>query len=165
MRRRGYRDGILVDGTLSTAKVALYVIQCGEFCKVGIAESPERRLRAVLSHNPFPAHLAFQMPSTAGMAPMIEHAAHQLLREHHHRGEWFTCSPDLATLALRSAAAEAPQPPALHAPKRQISPARRAAAFLRKHEGALIAQTLKFPHGTEAKILARLRAVRDGKAE
>lgn len=81
----------------------LYVIRCGDYCKVGRAAKPSKRFQVVLCSNPYATELVFQRavpyPGIAG----AEERAHEILAGVHHRGEWFACAPTVAIAAVERA--------------------------------------------------------------
>lgn len=85
----------------------LYVIRCGEFVKVGIAECTYDRLSGLRVACPYPIELIGrrQYP-TKTSARAAERLCHQELAGQAHMGEWFKTAPldPLAVIIARYAA-------------------------------------------------------------
>ena len=85
----------------------VYVIQDGEFCKVGNAKNVDSRLAGMATSNPRPlaavARFRFKNKRTAEDA---ENRAHMLMRSHHVRGEWYLVEPARAARAIQDACME-----------------------------------------------------------
>jgi hypothetical protein len=69
--------------------------------KVGIAEDPQERLKALTRCQPFDASLCHA--AEVENPELVEKAAHHLLNEKHRRGEWFDISLEEATAAVAEA--------------------------------------------------------------
>ncbi|QWY83282.1 hypothetical protein [Rhizobium phage RHph_X2_25] len=76
----------------------LYVISCedsGEaLCKIGIANSPETRLRTLSTASPHA--LRMELARYSDNARAVEQAAHSHFSDHRRNGEWFAIKPDQA---------------------------------------------------------------------
>lgn len=81
----------------------VYVIACvksGEpLCKVGIASSPERRVRQLSTASPYP--LSLVMAARTRHPELAEVLAHSCLAEVRLNGEWFAVDPELACEVVR----------------------------------------------------------------
>lgn len=70
---------------------SLYVMQCGEHVKVGIAGDVARRAAAVQASNPLPVKVRHTREFSSRLyALMVEAEAHRSLKGHHVHGEWFS---------------------------------------------------------------------------
>lgn len=78
----------------------LYIMKCGEFVKVGRAKDPKGRLQSVQGANPYEVELLYTRKVPLGGCPYGEAYAHDQLKEFLHRGEWFTCAPEVARRAV-----------------------------------------------------------------
>lgn len=76
----------------------LYVISCDRFHKVGVTNSPHRRMAQMMLHNPMDMDLVLYRRVPRPVLFYVETQAHALLSEHHHRGEWFAA--DLKTIRI-----------------------------------------------------------------
>lgn len=68
----------------------VYVIQCGEFIKIGIADDVQRRIGDLQVGNPM--KLTLLRKFKAWDAARMERELHEKLGSHHERGEWFRLS-------------------------------------------------------------------------
>lgn len=84
---RGIPAGLILK---PQAKSKIYVFECGGYRKVGIAQSIVKRHRQLQQASPHPIYLECYRTIPAAYARQIEKRVHQALREHHHRGEWFS---------------------------------------------------------------------------
>lgn len=76
---------------------SVYVIQAGEFIKVGLAENIIARLQVLRTHCPMDVRVAYcSKPLPRNEARKIEHACHLFLIEKHVRGEWFLADASIA---------------------------------------------------------------------
>ena len=80
---------------------ALYLIQFGEFVKVGISNDPTARLRTIQSGLPAEATMPYYavLPKRE-MAVDLEKRVHQKLQDRRARGEWFRVSVDEAVAVV-----------------------------------------------------------------
>ena len=62
-----------------------YAMRCGPYVKFGVSNDPERRLKDILSSNPYDTELIWSEPNEEG----LENFYHTLYTDRHHRGEWF----------------------------------------------------------------------------
>ena len=62
-----------------------YAMRCGPYVKCGVSNDPERRLKDLLSNNPYDTELIWTEPNEEG----LENFYHSLYADKHHRGEWF----------------------------------------------------------------------------
>lgn len=67
----------------------IYVVKCGPYFKVGIAQHPDRRLRAMQVGSPFKIKRILTRTIKKYLATGVEAHIHGLLAEFSHRGEWF----------------------------------------------------------------------------
>ena len=105
-RRRGYRGGAWFGANPwenRPSDVFLYVVRCGDFVKVGLAADVRRRLRDFEAMTPYEVVLVGKTVVRADKAGMAERVAHEALADTHHRGEWFSASPETALKAIRAA--------------------------------------------------------------
>lgn len=80
---------------------SVYVIEAGEFIKVGIAEDVESRLQVLRTHCPLPARIVFSTePMPRPEAKRIEAWCEFKLADKAVHGEWFKCSAALAIDAI-----------------------------------------------------------------
>ncbi|WP_454813831.1 GIY-YIG nuclease family protein [Labrys neptuniae] len=75
---------------------SVYVMQCAEYVKVGIAFDIAKRLGDLNSASPFEVACSYSIEVTEQDAPWIELGVHLALKRYHHRGEWFICDVDAA---------------------------------------------------------------------
>lgn len=90
----------------------LYIV-CDDygFCKIGVAQNVEKRLRELQIGNASSLTLAWSHASDTPYAH--EASAHNAMRAKHIRGEWFECSPEDAVSAVFEAmGGERIEPPA-----------------------------------------------------
>ena len=71
--------------------------------KIGLANRPEVRLVELNVGNPDPLILHYKMGMPSGLAIRTEKKAHELLAEHHRRGEWFNVDVVQAVHAIEEA--------------------------------------------------------------
>lgn len=67
----------------------LYIMQCGEFVKIGISKMVQDRLRTIRTSNPQEVTLLRVYTSDIQDAESMEFLLHRSLKEFHVRGEWF----------------------------------------------------------------------------
>jgi hypothetical protein len=65
----------------------VYVVKCGEFYKVGVADNYKHRIATLQAATPYP--IEFVKAWQAKDAEFQERAIHGLLWRFHERGEWF----------------------------------------------------------------------------
>lgn len=70
----------------------LYIIQCQQYYKIGVANDVESRLAQLSTGNPFP--LEVKVIYEFENAEIVERAIHQKLKDKRIRGEWFELSYD-----------------------------------------------------------------------
>lgn len=74
----------------------VYVISClntpKPIIKIGVASSPEKRVKQLATSSPHPLRL--EMARHFSNALAIEAAAHEHFHEHRQSGEWFALAPD-----------------------------------------------------------------------
>ena len=90
-------------------KAYLYVVRCGRYVKVGMTRDLLRRIEQLQDNNPEAIELEMYRTVPYHCAWTVEADALARLSEHHHRGEWFVCSPAVAKEALRAACKEVPK--------------------------------------------------------
>lgn len=84
----------------------VYLIEAGEYLKVGVALNPHKRIRDLQVANPEPLRLVAVMePSTHDAATMERHI-HFVLSEYRVGGEWFKITPKAALERLAEWAAD-----------------------------------------------------------
>ena len=76
----------------------VYVMQCGDRCKVGISHQPEDRRQTLQSGMGQNVELVFSIEAEYSRG--VEVAAHRLLAPKHSQGEWFNCTPAEAIEAV-----------------------------------------------------------------
>lgn len=82
----------------------VYVIQDGEFCKIGHAGEPESRLLQITTSNPREVKLAHKFRfSDRTIALAVESETHRTLRDLRVSGEWFQIDPVDAHRAIERA--------------------------------------------------------------
>lgn len=85
----------------------VYVIEAGEFVKVGIAEDVSTRLAVLQTHCPIEARLAYTTRALPRPeARRIEAWTGYVLVDRAVRGEWFRCAADDAIAVVRDAIAD-----------------------------------------------------------
>lgn len=85
----------------------VYVVQCGPYWKIGIANCMAVRLSNFRVHNPYPVKVVFELEVRDIDAPVIEKRAHELLRRFHHHGEWFEAEEEHIRDAMKASVLEA----------------------------------------------------------
>lgn len=83
----------------------LYVVtESDEFCKIGLAAVPHKRLRYLQIGSPRVLRLVFAEQLEFAWPPeTVERHAHLALADRHTHGEWFRCSAADAILAVKNA--------------------------------------------------------------
>ena len=81
----GRKNGRKALDVMANRSKYFYAIRCGDYVKFGVSDNPERRLKDILSANPFTAELIWKEPNEEG----LEKFYHNLYEHRHHRGEWF----------------------------------------------------------------------------
>lgn len=79
----------------------VYLIQCEDYVKVGVSSNPEGRLRSMQTGNPFNMFLVNKWETTSDFR--IESITHRELAEYRVHGEWFKCSPLVASNKIGNA--------------------------------------------------------------
>ena len=84
----------------------IYVIRSGELIKIGISDSPKRRLRALCGVSPIPLVLDYTaaVSGDAWHARTLEKCVHQKLKPYKNHGEWFNRPGFLAINAIKTVA-------------------------------------------------------------
>lgn len=67
----------------------VYVMSCGDYCKVGIAHVPENRLEQIQAANPLEVVLEAVIEPLGMPASRLEAFMHDKLAKARVRGEWF----------------------------------------------------------------------------
>lgn len=75
------------------AKLSLYVMQCGEFTKIGFARDVANRFNNFQTGNPHEMQLLASTPTR--FAVQLESRLHAYLGRYHVRGEWFKLPCDV----------------------------------------------------------------------
>ena len=78
----------------------VYVIQCGEFVKIGMAVDTSRRLTDLQRFCPYPLKLIVRKSVPYFMRLEFEAAVHHELAGYRHRGEWFQVDPETARVTV-----------------------------------------------------------------
>lgn len=83
------------------ADTFVYILQCEQFVKVGIATDVPKRVASLQPGNPFPIKVLRKVlyPSRL-QALLVERTVHHVLAPHRLFSEWFTCEPTKAREAL-----------------------------------------------------------------
>lgn len=81
----------------------IYVMACGDVCKVGLTWDAKKRLRGIQAANHQPVELVAVYPVPPQGTEWAEREAHQRLAEHRVRGEWFRVSKEVACAAAQDA--------------------------------------------------------------
>ncbi|RLI72248.1 MAG: hypothetical protein DRP02_02220 [Candidatus Gerdarchaeota archaeon] len=68
-------------------KSILYLIQCGEFVKIGVTDNLQKRIKTFQTGNPFPLKVLYARDFHN--AKRIERNLHRKYKKHRHRLEWF----------------------------------------------------------------------------
>lgn len=84
-------------------RTTLYCVSCLDFIKIGISKQFETRFKDLQGANPFPLAWEFTRTVPTAAAIQAEAAIHDALKQFHHRGEWFRCSPEQAKPAFKTA--------------------------------------------------------------
>ena len=83
----------------------VYAIACGDrpLIKIGRTDRDDvgDRLRQLQTGQPDRLHIIYRWPTHDSRH--LEQTMHALLHQHHHRGEWFTITPDQALKAYTAA--------------------------------------------------------------
>jgi len=75
----------------------VYVLQCGEYVKVGVAVDVHSRVEALQAGNPYPITVAVKLPLESKLnALLCERTIHSCLSAYAHQREWFKCPADHA---------------------------------------------------------------------
>ena len=85
---------------MSKRIAVVYVLQCGEYVKVGVTGNLRARVAAIQIGNPYPLKVVFAKKVPYVERLNVERAAHARLRKYHHRDEWFKTTPEEAIRAL-----------------------------------------------------------------
>jgi hypothetical protein len=88
--------------TQSKAKGYLYVITCGEVCKVGYSVNPELRKQSLESTFQALGKMNIVFVAEAENPRGAEKAAHNILAEKRVRWEWFEVAPEVAIEAVKA---------------------------------------------------------------
>jgi hypothetical protein len=84
------------------ARRFIYVISTPNGVKIGIANNPERRFKSLRSSSPEKMDVHFTGEGPARIIEWAEVRCHRDLVPHHIRGEWFSCSPEIAVAVVKS---------------------------------------------------------------
>lgn len=80
---------------------SVYVMEAGDYTKIGVAEDPRKRLKALQAGCPLEIHLLGHLRfEDFPTARAIEAELHNLFAEFRGHGEWFHMSPQWALNAL-----------------------------------------------------------------
>ena len=71
----------------------VYIMQCGEFFKIGMSNNPERRRDHIQTSNPLKVQIIAQKDVPDDKA--LESELHKKYEDYHIRGEWFAMRIDL----------------------------------------------------------------------
>lgn len=86
----------------NSIQTMVYVIEAGEFVKVGIAEDVGSRLQVLRTHCPLEANLVYcTKPLPRPVAKKIEGWCAFVLAEYSVRGEWYSCRSERAIEAIK----------------------------------------------------------------
>jgi excisionase family DNA binding protein len=85
----GFQDG---GGTTESVQ-SLYVLECGEFIKIGHAYDVEHRVKTMETGNPYPIKVLL---ARFGDGERLERQLHKRFARHRHRHEWFRMEGELA---------------------------------------------------------------------
>ncbi len=72
--------------SMANKSAYFYAMRSGPYVKFGVSNDPEKRLKTLLSANPYDTELIWSEPNEEG----LENFYHTLYADRHHRGEWFT---------------------------------------------------------------------------
>lgn len=87
-------------------KAWIYVIQCGEFVKVGMTTDVQARFNQLQNVIPYNLRLVMRRAVPHWGRLEFEKIVHASIAQHAHRGEWFRLTPDEAKQAVNTARAE-----------------------------------------------------------
>lgn len=94
--------------TTSPLPCYLYVIVCGDACKIGITADPANRISYLQTANPQPLTVACLLQcEDQDAALQLELLLHRRYANHHIRGEWFSVSADTVVADMNFALAVA----------------------------------------------------------
>lgn len=99
-RNRGYWNAGRIFRGEAPPDVRIYVAECGDFIKVGIAKCIIKRWSAFACDNPYHTRLVAYRTIRADGAHLAERKAHERLAPYHHRNEWFQCDAETARKAI-----------------------------------------------------------------
>lgn len=88
--------------------VFIYVFYSGSFAKVGISESPTKRIGVAQSGNPHSIEMLASYPLDQADAIEAETKLMLMLDADHHHGDWFKCTREKALAACSEVAAGFP---------------------------------------------------------
>lgn len=81
----------------------VYLMQCGEYVKVGIANDVNRRLLDLQVGNPYPIHVRRKFKHQSRLhALLCERTIHAILDDARHYHEWFSCPIERAETVARA---------------------------------------------------------------
>ncbi|CAB4139811.1 Meiotically up-regulated gene 113 [uncultured Caudovirales phage] len=83
---------------------SVYVIVCGDYCKIGITMNVLGRLKNLECVNPYPVSVAFY--EKTNNCRLLEKKVHKLLADKRHNKEWFKIDAEQAIKAIRMVAEE-----------------------------------------------------------
>lgn len=81
----------------------IYILQCDKYIKVGRANNVYRRAGEMVTGNPFDLDVLCYYKIKPEKITSIEKGAHRELEQYSHKGEWFSCSKEVAMMAVEYA--------------------------------------------------------------
>lgn len=81
----------------------VYVMSCGVYCKIGIADDVAQRQATLQCGNPHAIGVELAIEIRKELGREVEAWAHSILSDRRHRGEWFKVSRKAAKRAVMNA--------------------------------------------------------------
>lgn len=105
--------------------MTLYVIQCGDYVKIGVASSVDRRMDEIRALNPHPIVCILRRTVARHRVFQVEKEVHVAFREYAHHREWFRAPPlEEIRAAVKRAIQEAAKLDRLDRPRIEASNAK-----------------------------------------
>lgn len=92
------------DSTTTPVPCYLYLIVCGDACKIGITSEPANRISYLQTANPTPLTVVCLIECHNEITALqLELLLHRRYAERHIRGEWFSVHPDIVMADIQFA--------------------------------------------------------------
>lgn len=101
---QGVTDQVFSDQPVATTTgptMSLYIMQTGDFYKIGVSKDPDARRSNIQISCPMPVRVVSERSYEANVAQLIETMVHKRLVRHCTQGEWFKCSLETISRAIR----------------------------------------------------------------